>query len=683
MIGRSDVSSRRILTLPAVRPCEAVSPATLLDSLIVLSSNICDYKSSLFVTNAQNARQTIRLVAVLSMYLREVEETESNLDDSIVLSLSELHFILQKLRFLLEDCSRDAARMWMLLKCERVASLFHVLLRTVATALDVFPMKSIQVSMEARESVQMAMKQARKSGFEVNPVDRLAFQDVISILSQFENGIEPERSHLTRVLDHLGIRSWGECNREIKFLDSELGFEYLSLEKKDLALLSSLIGFLSYCRGVVFDAVDNIASHRSNSRSGSEVIRHLNADDFRCPISLEIMNDPVTLETGHTYDRSSILKWFRAGNPTCPKTGEKLKSTDLVPNLAVKQLILQYCSENGIPVTESGSKNKDITRTVDAGSKAAGEAIKLLTNFLGSRLESGSGQERSKAAFEIRLLAKSSIFNRSCLVETGTIPHLLNLLHSRDSLMQENAIAALLNLSKHSKSKNIVVENGGVESILKVIRDGLKIEARQHAAGVLFYLASVEEYRVLIGETPGAIPALMDLLRDGTDRGKKNALVAIFGLITYPGNHWRVLSAGLVPLLADLLTSSDREDLITDSLAVLATIAEKHDGTSTILRAGALPKIVKILNSTNSRAGREYCVSLLLALCINGGDEVVRVLVKNPCLMPLLYALVTEGTTRASKKASSLIRLLHEFHERTSSSLMIPNFPRERPVHVW
>ncbi|PSS28635.1 U-box domain-containing protein [Actinidia chinensis var. chinensis] len=681
MIRKSDASTRRILTFPAIRPCQA-SPSTLLDSLLLLASNICENKSKQFFTNHRNAQQSLRLIGVLSIFLEEIRENRSDFSDSSVLCLSELHFILQKLRFLLEDLGLDGARLWMLMKCEFIASQFTVLMRAIATALDVLPLGSIEVSREVRESTQLVKKQARELKFEVDPVDRLASNDVFSILSQFEGGIVPDSSDLRRVLNQLGIKSWGECNREIKLLEAEMGLEHLSEGKRDLRLLSSLIGLMSYCRGVLFEFIDNLAAQQSNNCS-SDVIKYLNSDDFRCLISLELMTDPVTVQTGHTYDRSSILKWFKAGNPTCPKTGERLKSTDLVPNLALKQLISQYRCQNGIPVAEKSHKKRNITRTVVAGSVAAEGATKMLAHFLIHRLENGTGEEREKASFEIRILTKANIFNRSCLAESGAIPHLLNLLPSTNPLAQENAIAGLLNLSKHSKSKTIIVENGGVELILGVLKEGLKMEARQHAAGTLFYLASVEEYRVLIGEIPGAIPVLMDLIRDGSDSCKKNALVAIFGLLMHSDNHWRVLSAGLVPLLANLLTSFESEELIVDSLEVLATIAEKQDGTIAILRAKALPVIVEILNSVTSRAGKEYCVSLLLALCLNGGGDVVPVLVKNPSLMAPLYALLTEGTSRSSKKAGLLIRLLHEFHETSSSNLTSPAFPRERFVHVW
>lgn len=683
MIHSSD-APRRILTFPAILPCNSVSPATLISSLASLSSAISQFKHKPFFTNRRNARGAIRLVEVLSVFLEEFQEKplpnpNDLYTDSAILGFSEVYYILQKVHFLLQDCTRDGARTYMLVKYEDVANHFRVLMRALATALDVLPLGLVE------DMVDTISSQAREMKFEVGVDDKLGCEKVISFLKQFENGVVPKMSELREIVGQLGILTWSDCNREIKFLDSELGFEYSSSKRNDLGILSGLIGLMSYCRAVLFNEVDIVGDTRPGGCCpGYEVaVSCLNPDDFCCPISLEIMTDPVTIATGHTYDRSSILKWFKAGNATCPKTGERVMSTDLVPNLALKRLILQYCVKNGIQVEEKPvKKKKDIMRTVSPGSGSAGAAMKMLADFLKSNLEKGCAKERDKAAFEIRLLTKSSIFNRTCLVESGTVPPLLDLLYSPEASAQENATAALLNLSKHSESKNVMVENMGVEAILRVLREGLKIESRQNAAGVLFYLASVEEYRVLIGKTPGVIQALVKLIRDGTDRGQKNALVAIFGLLMYPDNHWRVLSTGLVPLLTKLLKTFERDDLITDSLAVLAAIAGKKDGTLAILQAGALPVIVEIFGSTISKAGKEFCISLLLALCMKCGDDVVPVLLESHTLMGPLYTLLTEGTPRASKKAGSLIRLLHAYHERRFSSLSSPALLREPLVHV-
>lgn len=672
-------SGRRILTYPAVHPCEAIAPQTLLSSLVALTHNICSYKSKFIASNKRNALEAVRQIGVVRVFLEEVRDGLPGLPSSAILSFSELHLTFQKVQFLLEDCTRDDARVWMLMNSEQVANQFRILIRAMATALDVLPLDLIHVAVEVKEQIELVMRQARRAKFEIDQNDKRVVGAVKSVLIGFGKGVYPDKSDLKRVLDYVGFKRWSQCEKEVRFLDSEIGFENLRV----VGLLSSLKGLLCYCRCVMFETVDGLPGPRPETKScSSEVLNCLNIEDFRCPISLEIMADPVTIGTGHSYDRSSIKKWFRAGKPICPKTGEKVKNMEVVPNLALRRLIQQYCSDNGIAYGDSGNWNRDIGRTKLAGSLAAEQAMKMVAEFLSQSLEAWTPEEKNKAAYEIRLLSKTSIFNRSCLVEAGVVPHLLKLLSVADSQTQENAIAGLLNLSKHSKGKAVIVENGGVDLIVDFLREGLKVEACQHAAGTLFYLASIDEYRILIGENPRAIPALRELIKNGSHSGKKNALVAIFGLLMHPANHTRVLAAGVVPLLFDILTSFDSEVLVTDSLAILATLAEKPEGTVAISRCNALDSIVGTLNSSTSRATKEFCVSLLLALCVNGGHNMVTLLVKSPSLMGSLYSQLSEGTSRARKRASSLIKILHEFHERRSSGPVTRVLPPERFVHV-
>ncbi len=45
-------------------------------------------------------------------------------------------------------------------------------------------------------------------------------------------------------------------------------------------------------------------------------------EEFLCPISLDIMTDPVIMiETAMNYDRSSIEQHFACGNEICPLSG--------------------------------------------------------------------------------------------------------------------------------------------------------------------------------------------------------------------------------------------------------------------------------------------------------------------------------------------------------------------------
>ena len=48
--------------------------------------------------------------------------------------------------------------------------------------------------------------------------------------------------------------------------------------------------------------------------------------DFICPITQEIMRDPVIALDGHSYERDAITQWFARGRIKSPLTGAQLGS---------------------------------------------------------------------------------------------------------------------------------------------------------------------------------------------------------------------------------------------------------------------------------------------------------------------------------------------------------------------
>ena len=64
---------------------------------------------------------------------------------------------------------------------------------------------------------------------------------------------------------------------------------------------------------------------------------------FYCPISTEVMHDPVVLSDGHSYERRHIETWLGDRN-TSPKTGAVLPSNFMFPNHALRNSIEEYFS---------------------------------------------------------------------------------------------------------------------------------------------------------------------------------------------------------------------------------------------------------------------------------------------------------------------------------------------------
>ncbi len=64
-------------------------------------------------------------------------------------------------------------------------------------------------------------------------------------------------------------------------------------------------------------------------------------DHFICPISLEIMEDPVVCSDGNTYERREIMRWL-VTHDTSPKTNMILANKNLITNYAIKSGVAKF-----------------------------------------------------------------------------------------------------------------------------------------------------------------------------------------------------------------------------------------------------------------------------------------------------------------------------------------------------
>ncbi|KAL1523116.1 hypothetical protein AB1Y20_018073 [Prymnesium parvum] len=68
--------------------------------------------------------------------------------------------------------------------------------------------------------------------------------------------------------------------------------------------------------------------------------------EYLCPITQELMVDPVSTCDGHTYERAAIAQWLKR-HMTSPLTGARLDSSNVIPNISLRKLIQEYCSKQG------------------------------------------------------------------------------------------------------------------------------------------------------------------------------------------------------------------------------------------------------------------------------------------------------------------------------------------------
>lgn len=663
-------------------PASLLSKA-LVNSLVSLTQQVasCDRPQVCQKRNAANLARRIRL---LSPLFEEIRDTNPPMPPSALIAFRDIYHVMTKTKELLDDC-RESSVFLLVFRNKSTSDKFHEITGDLASALEMLPLGLLEISDEVREQVELVKMQVLRAKLIVDAAEGALAEEVIELLAQFERKEEPDATQLQNLFARLELKNARDCEKEVQRLESEL--DSVDYTDQTLASVTNLIVFVRYGKCVLYGVTEmedgSIGPRHSSGEGDGEVSSSGRSDavvnppdEFRCPISLDLMRDPVIVATGQTYDRISISKWIEAGHLTCPKSGQKLGYVNLIPNYALRSLISQWCEDYHIPFDklEKGSKGGAGNNQV-ATSKAALEATKMTASFLVGKLATGSPEVQKQVAYELRLLAKCGTENRMCIAEAGAIPYLVTLLSSKDPKTQENAVTALLNLSIYDNNKPLIIEAGALDPIIDVLSFGASMEARENAAATLFSLSVVDGYKIAIGRRPAAIPALVALLRDGTPRrGKKDAASALFNLAVYHGNKSAIVESGAVTILVSLL-GEEEGGIADDALMVLALVAGSTEGLTAIAEASAIPILVRMLR-VGTPKGRENAIAVLLALCRNGGERIVSAVMQVNTAVPSLYSLLTMGTPRAKRKASSLLKLLHKRdpadHQNPPSTNFVP-----------
>ncbi|RLM99255.1 U-box domain-containing protein 16-like [Panicum miliaceum] len=561
---------------------------------------------------------------------------------SASLCLREVLLVLQRFKALVADCAARS-RTRLLLQSDEVAARAGELQHDLATLLDLLPVADLGLADDVADLLALASRQCRRAA-----AAELGLKaGVLALIHEVEREIVPERERLEGILEEVGINDPASCSDEIETLEREIGDR--AAERWTSSMIA-LVGLLRYAKCVLFSAATPRTADSKVDLDDDGAEPPSPPLDFRCPISLELMRVPVVASSGQTYDRESITRWFGSGKSTCPKTGQVLADLELVPNKALKNLIVRWCRENGVAV-EVAEAGKAEPAPVVAANKAALEAARMTASFLVKKLSASFSPEPTKrVVHEIRQLAKSGSSNRAFIGEAGAAALLVPLLRSEDSALQLNAVTAMLNLSiLEANKKRIMHAEGAVDALCHVMGSGASWRAKENAAATVLSLAAVHAYRRRLGRNPRVVESVVQLARTGPSSTKKDALAALLSLSGERENVGRLVEAGAAEAAAASVGESEA------AAAVLASLAKRGGAEAIVALDGAVARLVAEMRR-GTEWSRECAAAALVLLCRRAGATAAAQVMAVPGVEWAIWELLGTGTDRARRKAASLGR---------------------------
>lgn len=238
---------------------------------------------------------------------------------------------------------------------------------------------------------------------------------------------------------------------------------------------------------------------KTNYRKSGQLA--LPPEELRCPISLQLMYDPVIIASGQTYERICVEKWFSDGHDTCPKTQQKLSHLCLTPNYCVKGLICSWCEQNGAPVPDGPPESLDLnywrlalsasSRSADSVNSSKLKGVKVvpleesgtIENAEGNEVENSSPQQEDSTHeedFELNVFQRYQNF--------------LTILKEEENLSNKCKIVEQIRflLKDDEEARIFMGANGFVEALLQFLESavhGRNAVAQEMGAMALFNLA--------------------------------------------------------------------------------------------------------------------------------------------------------------------------------------------------
>ncbi|CAN6991916.1 unnamed protein product [Brassica rapa subsp. trilocularis] len=371
---------------------------------------------------------------------------------------------------------------------------------------------------------------------------------------------------------------------------------------------------------------------------------------FLCPISLEIMKDPVTAVSGITYDRQSIVQWLEKV-PSCPVTKQHLPlDSDLTPNHTLRRLIQHWCDENAtrgvarIPMPRAPPGKFNIV-----------EEIKNLKKFV----VEDSGREDTLKKLEV--LATEGETNRRMMCEAGVHRSLILFVvkctleeeeegqhlkgHVDESLRLLHLIGVPLN-----DTRTILIENDKILESLTLILHQQDFINKAYTIVLLRNLTGNASSHIVERFGAEILKGIIGFLKD--------VVISSFNL-TNPS-----VSATLQPSSSSVRSKLDRSLVIKRGVAaalmILLETSSWSQNRTILVDLGAVSELIELeISYSGEKRTTELVLGILshLCCCADGRAEMLA----HGGGIAIVTKRVLWVSTAADDRALSILNLLSKF----------------------
>ncbi|WOL02315.1 E3 ubiquitin-protein ligase [Canna indica] len=326
---------------------------------------------------------------------------------------------------------------------------------------------------------------------------------------------------------------------------------------------------------------------------GVEVPQH-----FLCPISLQIMRDPVALSTGISYDRHSIERWIMFSRKQaygCPVTKQPLPpDLDLTPNHTLRRLIQAWCSSHALelvlPTPLPPVDKSHISALLDQAKLPQTSQMSVLLRLQSVVSESDRIKQCVEAAGAAEVLV--SIIKNAAVFSNSLTPYQI----------------------KKKKKKKRATRNDDLIELLTSILSQSNAACKSHALLLLKSLVPLISPPKLLDLGEEFFLEIVKALRDKVSNQATKAALRVLsgGVSSCKKNKVKAAKAGAVHVLIELLLGEAEKRVTEMTIVALEQLCGCAEGRAEVVAHAAgiavvSKKVLRVSRPASTMAVRILC----------------------------------------------------------------------------
>ena len=373
-----------------------------------------------------------------------------------------------------------------------------------------------------------------------------------------------------------------------------------------------------------------------------------------CPISLDLLNDPVTLSTGQTYERSSIEKWLATGNLICPVTMQKLHDPLMVPNHTLRHLIHQWLQKGH---TDELSMDAPQLSLVSISQKMESHQVSLENKLdLLSEIEKLSQEHPDKIYRSIQL----GLFSLLLELVFGKVEENLK-------FVEKTLVCAIKLLPfSNTRSLKILQEESNLARLVLLFNQGnlvIKKSLCQLLVEALSSSLDTKDLCIALGEEQPLLGEIVNYVFHDNDDASEAGIKSISALCSHESNKVSAVRVGVIQGLVTYISRPKRHEksMVSKAMATIEDLLALESAKWELLNdPNGVKALVKMVFRISENGNCESAVNSLMILCCDSFRAREDAICAG-VLSQLLLLLQSQCGDRTKTNATILLKLLTSY----------------------